>query len=65
MDLSLDKLDAAGFLQIWQHFDADGKRRLIYANNLCGAHMPEILTTLITIPYNRLFKVFFAEYVFF
>ncbi|XP_062847884.1 secretagogin [Trichomycterus rosablanca] len=23
MDLSLDKLDAAGFLQIWQHFDAD------------------------------------------
>lgn len=25
MDSALDRLDAAGFLQIWQHFDLDGK----------------------------------------
>lgn len=25
MDSAFDKLDAAGFLEIWQHFDADGK----------------------------------------
>lgn len=25
MDCAFDKLDAAGFLEIWQHFDADGE----------------------------------------
>lgn len=25
MDSAFDKLDAAGFLEIWQHFDADGE----------------------------------------
>lgn len=25
MDIAFDNLDAAGFLEIWQHFDADGK----------------------------------------
>lgn len=32
MDSTLDRLDAAGFLQIWQHFDINGKKTsfLIY-----------------------------------
>lgn len=25
MDSAFEDLDAAGFLEIWQHFDADGK----------------------------------------
>lgn len=25
MDTAFDNLDAAGFLEIWQHFDADGE----------------------------------------
>uniref|UniRef100_A0A3P9DPX5 Secretagogin, EF-hand calcium binding protein n=1 Tax=Maylandia zebra TaxID=106582 RepID=A0A3P9DPX5_9CICH len=27
MDSTLDRLDAAGFLQIWQHFDINGKKK--------------------------------------
>lgn len=30
MDSAFDKLDAAGFLEIWQHFDADGENIWCY-----------------------------------
>lgn len=30
MDSAFDNLDAAGFLEIWQHFDADGENILLH-----------------------------------
>lgn len=30
MDSAFDDLDAAGFLEIWQHFDADGEDSWLY-----------------------------------
>lgn len=30
MDSAFDNLDAAGFLEIWQHFDADGEDSWLY-----------------------------------
>lgn len=30
MDCAFDNLDAAGFLEIWQHFDADGKKLIVF-----------------------------------
>lgn len=31
MDSAFDKLDAAGFLEIWQHFDADGENSCYFS----------------------------------
>lgn len=30
MNSGFDQLDAAGFLEIWQHFDADGEDMFLY-----------------------------------
>lgn len=38
MEAGFDKLDAAGFLEIWQHFDADGEEgRFFYLVDISAA----------------------------